>query len=109
MGRGHGRKRHRESAAAEDILHSFPRRENEMSSDVHNRVVKVVAHTLKVDEARVSEEARFVEDLGAESMQSVELIASFEEEFDIEMDEQAALGVKTVVGAVEFISRYLDD
>jgi acyl carrier protein len=81
---------------------------NEMSSDVHNRVVKVVAHTLKVDEGRVTDDARFVEDLGAESMQSVELIASFEEEFDIEMDEQAALGVKTVGSAVEFISTYLD-
>ena len=41
-------------------------------------------------------------------MQSVELIASFEEEFDIEMDEQAALDVKTVGKAVEFISTYLD-
>ena len=78
-----------------------------MSHDVHDRVVKVVAHTLKIDQARVADDARFVEDLGAESMQSVELIASFEEEFDIEMDEQAALGVKTVGKAVEFISACL--
>jgi acyl carrier protein len=78
-----------------------------MTSDVRDRVVKVVAHTLKIDDARISEGARFVEDLGAESMQSVELIASFEEEFDIEMDEQAALGVKTVGKAVKFISACL--
>lgn len=79
-----------------------------MVTDIGERVVHVVAQTLKIDEARVTEEARFVEDLGAESMQSVELIAAFEEEFDIEMDEQEALDVKTVGKAVEFISGYVD-
>ena len=73
-------------------------------ADVAERVRKVVAETLKIDEARVAEESRFVEDLGAESMQSIELIAAFEEEFDIEMDEEAALGVKTVGSAVTFIA-----
>jgi len=80
-----------------------------MTDDVRERVKKVVAQTLKIDESRVSDEARFVEDLGAESMQSVEMIAAFEEEFDIEMDEQGALGVKSVAAAVEFISGYLND
>jgi len=77
-------------------------------SDVRERVVKVVAETLKTGGASMTDESRFVEDLGAESMQSVELIAAFEEEFDIEMDEEKALGVKTVQGAVEFIAGYLD-
>ena len=72
-------------------------------SDVEERVKDVVARTLKVDRANVVDEARFVEDLGAESIQSIELIASFEEEFDIEMDEDAATAVKTVGGAVKFI------
>ena len=72
-------------------------------SDVSERVKKTVAETLKVNPHRVFDESRFVEDLGAESMLSVELIAAFEEEFDIDMDEQAALGVKTVGAAVEFI------
>jgi len=76
-------------------------------SDVAQRVKDVVARTLKVDPARITDDARFVEDLGAESMQSVELIAAFEEEFDIEMDEEAALEVKTVGKAVEFIEKYL--
>jgi acyl carrier protein len=44
-------------------------------------------------------------DLGAESTQSVELVAAFEQEFDIEMDDDAALAVKTVGGAVDFIVR----
>jgi acyl carrier protein len=72
-------------------------------SDVAERIKRVVAETLKVDPARVTDEARFVEDLGASSMESVELVAAFEEEFDIEMDEQAALGVKTVGKAIEFV------
>ncbi|MFH1616812.1 MAG: acyl carrier protein [Planctomycetota bacterium] len=76
-------------------------------SDVQNRVKKVVAQTLKVDIGRVTEQARFIEDLGAESMQSIELIAAFEEEFDIEMDEEAATSVKTVGGAVKFIEKML--
>jgi acyl carrier protein len=76
-------------------------------SDVKRRVKEVVARTLKVDPARIADDSRFVEDLGAESIQSVELIAVFEEEFDIEMDEEAALAVKTVGKAVEFIEKML--
>ena len=78
-------------------------------SSVSERVKKTVAETLKIDVARVVDEARFVEDLGAESIQSIELIAAFEEEFDIDMDEQAALGVKTVVDASDFIQNVLDE
>jgi acyl carrier protein len=71
-------------------------------------VKQVVAETLKVETARVVDEARFVEDLGASSMESVELIAAFEEEFDIEMDEQAALAVKSVGHAIEFIRHMVE-
>ena len=74
-------------------------------SDVAQRVVDVVTRTLKIDRGRITDDSRFVEDLGAESIQSVELIAAFEEEFDIEMDDEAALGVKTVGKAVEFIEK----
>ena len=76
-------------------------------SDVESRVKEVVARTLKVDAGRIASNARFVEDLGAESIQSVELVAAFEEEFDIEMDEEEALDVKTVGKAVEFIEKML--
>ncbi len=79
-----------------------------MSGDVRERVIKVVAETLKLEAAQINDESKFVEDLGAESMQSVELIASFEEEFDIEMDEEGALDVKTVGKAVDFIATHLD-
>ena len=76
-------------------------------SDTAARVKKVVAETLKVDPSVIKNESRFVEDLGAESIQSVELVAAFEEEFDIEMDEQGALGVKDVGSAVAFIEKHL--
>ena len=77
-------------------------------SDVAERIIKVTSETLKVDPGRITDEMRFVEDLGAESIQSVELVAAFEEEFDIEMDEEAALEVKTVGKAISFISEMLE-
>ena len=72
-----------------------------------DRIKSVCVELLKVDESRIQESSRFVEDLGADSMQSIELVAAFEEEFDIEMDEDAALGVKTVGNAVAFIDEVL--
>ncbi len=77
-------------------------------SDTRERVVKVASQILKVDPARITDDARFVEDLGAESIQSVELVAAFEEEFDIDMDEEAALAVRSVGNAVEFIDKILN-
>ncbi|GAG23482.1 unnamed protein product [marine sediment metagenome] len=78
-------------------------------SDTAERVRKVTAETLKVDMGRITDDARFVEDLGAESIQSIELIAAFEEEFDIEMDEEAATAVKNVGDAVTFIQDVIDN
>lgn len=78
-------------------------------SDVAERVRNVVARTLKVDYTLISDDARFVEDLGADSIKSVELVAAFEEEFDIEMDDEAALGVKTVGKAINFIHENGED
>ncbi|MCU0961938.1 MAG: acyl carrier protein [Pirellulaceae bacterium] len=75
--------------------------------EISQRVKRVTAETLKVELARVANDSRFVEDLGASSMESVELVAAYEEEFDINMDEQAALAVKTVGDAVTFIARIL--
>ena len=77
--------------------------------DTRDRLIKVVVQTLKVDAARVTDDARFVEDLGAESIQSVELVAAFEEEFDIEMDEEASLAVKDVGKAIEYIDKIRQD
>ena len=74
-------------------------------SDVAERVKKVTARVLRLDSAQIKLEHHFTTDLGAESVQSVELVAGFEEEFGIEMDEDAALAVQSVGEAVEFITK----
>ncbi len=77
-----------------------------MPSDTADRVKKVILEVLKVDPAKIVPTARFTNDLGAESIESVKLVAAFDEEFGIEMDEDAALSVKTVGDAVTFIDKY---
>ena len=72
-------------------------------SDTMERVKKVTAEVLKIDPSKIEEKSHFVNNLGAESIQSIELVAAFEEEFDIEMDEDAALAVTNVGSAAKFI------
>ena len=62
---------------------------------------------LKVPVADVKDDSHFVRDLGAESIQSIELVAAFEEEFDIEMDQDEALSVETVGAAVAYIEQVI--
>jgi acyl carrier protein len=75
--------------------------------EVRTRVKRVIAKVLKIEESDISDNANFSFDLGASSMQSLQMVASFEEEFNIEMDEDKSLEVQTVADAVEFISTYL--
>jgi len=72
---------------------------------VEERVKSVTARVLGLDPDEIKPENNFTEDLGAESVQSIELVAMFEEEFGIEMDEDAALSVTTVGAAVGFITK----
>jgi acyl carrier protein len=74
-------------------------------SDTVDRVKKVTAEVLKIDVSRVKETSRFVQDLGAESVQSIELVAAFEAEFEMEFDQDDALGVKTVGDAIKFVDK----
>jgi len=71
---------------------------------VEERVKEVTANVLKLNIDEIKIDDNFTADLGAESVQSIELVAMFEEEFGIEMDEDAALSVQTVGEAVEFIT-----
>jgi acyl carrier protein len=75
--------------------------------EVKTRVKKVIAEVLEINQAEIADDANFVTDLRASSLQSIRLIAGFEEEFDIEMDEDKSLEVQTVSGAVTFINSYL--
>lgn len=76
--------------------------------DIQARVKKVIASVLKIDAADIADDANFIFDLGADSTQSLELVAGFEEEFEIEMDEDKALAVQTVSDAVNFIAEFLN-
>ena len=77
-------------------------------NEVKEKVHRVIVQVLKVEADQIREEHNFTADLGAESVQSVELMAGFEEEFDIEMDEDEALSVQTVGSAIDFIAKHLD-
>lgn len=74
-------------------------------ASVEQRVIAVTARVLKLDPGEIRKEHVFATDLGAESVQSVELVAAFEEEFGVEMDEDAALSVDNVGDAIEFIAK----
>ena len=74
-------------------------------ASVLDRVIAVTSRVLQLDPEKIRPENSFTADLGAESVQSIELVAMFEEEFGIEMEEDAALSVETVGGAVEYISQ----
>lgn len=71
---------------------------------VEERVKAITAKVLKLNVDEIKMEDNFTADLGAESVQSIELVAMFEEEFGIEMDEDAALSVEVVGDAVKFIT-----
>jgi acyl carrier protein len=71
---------------------------------VEERVKAITAKVLKLNIDEIKMENNFTADLGAESVQSIELVAMFEEEFGIEMDEDAALSVEVVGDAVKFIT-----
>lgn len=73
-------------------------------SDVLERVKKIVIEHLDVEADKVSENASFIDDLGADSLDNVELVMAFEEEFDIEIPDDAAEHIQTVGAAVKFIS-----
>ncbi|MAV47132.1 MAG: acyl carrier protein [Alphaproteobacteria bacterium TMED89] len=73
-------------------------------SDVADRVKKIVVERLSVEEDKVVEGASFVDDLGADSLDTVELVMAFEEEFNLEIPDDAAEKIGTVGDAVKHIS-----
>jgi len=72
-------------------------------SDTAERVKKIVVEHLGQDEDKVVENASFIDDLGADSLDTVELVMAFEEEFGIEIPDDAAENIQTVGDAVKFI------
>jgi acyl carrier protein len=75
-----------------------------MSAEVFDKVQKIVSEQLGVEEVDVKPEASFANDLGADSLDTVELVMALEEEFGIEIPDEAAEGIATVQDAVNFIN-----
>ncbi len=73
--------------------------------EIFNKVKKIVADQLSVNEADVQINSTFIDDLGADSLDIVELIMAFEEEFEIEIPDDAAEKIKTVKDAVDYIEK----
>ncbi|MFP4098534.1 MAG: acyl carrier protein [Alphaproteobacteria bacterium] len=78
-------------------------------SDIADRVKKIVVEHLGVEEDKIVEGASFIDDLGADSLDTVELVMAFEEEFGIEIPDEAAKDIQTVGDAVKFIKENADE
>ena len=76
-----------------------------MPDDISNKVRKIVADHLGIDEIKVTEESSFIDDLGADSLDTVELVMAFEEEFGSEISDNEAEKILTVGDAVKFIEK----
>ena len=76
-------------------------------SDNLTRVKEIIIDKLGIEETKITNDARFIEDLGADSLDTVELIMQFEEEFDIEISDEDAEKLTTVGKSVDFIDNQL--
>ena len=74
-----------------------------MSDDISSKVRKIVADHLGIDEAKVNDDSSFIDDLGADSLDTVELVMAFEEEFGTEISDSEAEKILTVGDAIKFI------
>jgi acyl carrier protein len=72
-------------------------------SNIEERVKKIIVEQLGVDESEVKNEASFVEDLGADSLDTVELVMALEEEFDTEIPDEEAEKITTVQAAIDYV------
>ncbi|MPY69986.1 MAG: acyl carrier protein [Alphaproteobacteria bacterium] len=78
-------------------------------SDTAERVKKIVVEHLGVEESKVTDNASFIDDLGADSLDTVELVMAFEEEFGCEIPDDAAEKILTVKDAITFIDEHAGD
>ena len=76
-----------------------------MADDVSSRVKKIIVNHLGVKEDKIQDNAKFIEDLGADSLDTVELVMAFEEEFNCEIPDDSAEKIVTVKDAIDFIQK----
>ena len=77
-----------------------------MADEIHQKVIDLIVDQLGVDADSVKEEAHFIDDLGADSLDTVELVMAFEEEFDIEIPDEDAEKLETVGDAVKYLNEH---
>jgi acyl carrier protein len=75
-------------------------------SEVQDKIKQIIVDELGVDEAEVTENARFIEDLGADSLDLVELVMRFEEEFDIEIPDEDSEKIQSVRDAYAYVEQH---
>ncbi len=75
-----------------------------MSVEIEAKVIKIVADQLNVDESEINPDSSFVDDLGADSLDTVELVMAFEEEFGIEIPDDDAEKIQSVQNAIDYIA-----
>ena len=76
-------------------------------SDIAERVKKIVVEHLGVDASKVTDSSSFIDDLNADSLDTVELVMDFEEEFSVEIPDDAAEKILTVQDAIDYISKHV--
>ena len=77
-------------------------------SDYYDKMKEIIIHKLGVDENKITKEAKFVDDLGADSLDTVEIIMDFEEEFDVEIPDEDAEKLTTIQAALDYIDSKLN-
>ena len=75
-----------------------------MSAEIEAKIIKIVSDQLNVDEGEINPDSSFVDDLGADSLDTVELVMAFEEEFAVEIPDEDAEGILSVRNAIDYIA-----
>ena len=76
-------------------------------SDVGQRIIEIVAEQLGADKAQIARETSFINDLGADSLDTVEIVMEIEDEFDIDVPQEDAEKIQTVGQAIDYVERHL--
>ena len=93
------------SAMSESFIISFGGFKDMVSED---RIKEIIVEQLGVDEDQITSDASFIDDLGADSLDTVELVMAFEEEFDIEIPDEDAEKIRTVRDVVDYLNAHLE-
>src|SRR5215467_2108823 len=104
-----GRQLGRQGPECSPAMESMPEKEgdeNRMPTAVEEKVKQIIVEQLGVDEGEVTPNASFVDDLGADSLDTVELVMAFEEAFDLEIPDEDAEKIRTVKDAIDYIGKH---